>query len=139
LQEQLVRDLPAGTYNIAVHAHSSATTAGTINLRWQTIAAGNGAATRITAHGSYTGTTAATGATTSTCGGSGPENLHYFTMCPATTRTVGATTCSLATWDTVLYMRSGGDGAVACSDDACSTQSTISGAASGPGLYGIYV
>ncbi len=138
LQDQLVRELTPGTYYVAVHAYSAATTTGTVSLRWQTLPTGNGAATRITANGTYTGTTSGTGITSS-CTGSGPENVHYFTVCPATSRTVTATTCSLASWDTTLYLRSGTGIDVSCNDDACGLQSSLSGGITGPGLWGVFV
>ncbi|MGE0787133.1 MAG: putative metal-binding motif-containing protein [Sandaracinaceae bacterium] len=139
LQEQLVRDVAAGTYYIAVHAYSAGTTSGTVSLRWQLLTAGNGTATRFTTNGAYGGTTAGASVTSGTCGGTGPENLHYFTMCPSLSRTVTATTCSAASYDTVLYLRGGGDAAIACNDDTCGLQSTITGAVTGPGVYGVYV
>ncbi len=137
-QDQLVREVTAGTYYVAVHAFSSATTTGTVNLRWQTLPTGSGTAARITGNGTYSGTTSGTGITSS-CTGSGPENVHYFTLCPATSRTVTASTCSLASFDTVLYLRSGTGVDVVCNDDACGVQSSISGAISGPGLWGVFV
>jgi hypothetical protein len=98
LQDVAVADLPAGTHYIVVHTRASTT--GTIDLRWQTLATGSGTATRVTANGTFAGTTGTTSATTAsaTCfgRGAGPENLHYFTICPATTRTVTMATCSLA-------------------------------------------
>ncbi len=137
-QDVLARDLAAGTYYVAVHAWSSSTTTGTVNLRWQTLPTGNGAATRVTAAGTYSGTTSGTGITSS-CVGAGPEDLFYFTVCPSTTTTVGASTCGGATWDTVLYLRSSSGTDIACNDDTCNFQSTISGSVSGPGLYGVFV
>ena len=67
-------------------------------------------------------------------------------MCPATTRTVGANTCTGTTWDSVVYLRKGAasSGDVACSDDvaSCGTglQSSFTNAAAvGPGLFWLTV
>jgi len=139
LQDVAVADLPAGTHYVVVHTRGSTT--GTVNLRWQTLATGNGSATRVTTNGSFPSSTAGTGITTSGCTtGSGPGNLHYFTLCPSTSRTVTAATCSAASFDTVVYVRSAGGSEVACNDDGCSSnRSTVTTTQSGPGLYGIFV
>lgn len=139
LQEQLVRLVTPGTYYVALHAFSSATTTGTASLRWQLLTAGSGTVTRITAAGTFAGTTSGAGLTSGSCGGSGPENLHYFTRCPSITSSVSATTCSLSSYDTLLYLRRGGDTQISCNDDACGLQSTVSGSAVGPGVFGIFV
>jgi hypothetical protein len=139
LQDQAVASLPAGTHYIALHTRLSTT--GSFTLRWQTIPTSNGTATRITAGGTFSGSTSGTGRVSGCVYDSGaPENLYYFTLCPATTRTVTASTCSGASWDTGLYLRSGGATTdLACADDSCGVQSSISGSASGPGLFGIYM
>ncbi len=142
LQDIAVADLAAGTHYVVVHTRAS--TAGTVNLRWQTLATGAGTATRVTANGTFAGTTGATSGTSAsaTCfsRGAGPENLHYFTICPSTSRSVTINTCSpLASFDTVLYLRSAGGTEVSCSDDSCGVQSTITSSVSGPGLFGAFV
>jgi hypothetical protein len=137
LQDVAVADLPAGTHFIVVHTRFSTT--GTINLRWQTLATGAGTAVRATTSGNYTGTTTSSGTTSGTCGGSSGENLVYFTVCPSVSRSVTASTCSGATWDTVLYMRSSGGTQLACADDSCGLQSTITATATGPGVFGVFV
>ena len=139
-QEQLVRLLDPGTYYVAVHAFSAATTTGTVSLRWQRVRAGNGTHTRITGNGTYSGTTAGTGIVASSCaGGSGPENGHFFTLCPATSRTVTANTCTGTSFDSVLSIWRDGDVQVACNDDSCGLQSSTSGAVAGPGVFLIQV
>ena len=140
LQDIAVADLPAGTHYVVVHTRASTT--GTVNLRWQTLATGNGTSTRVIANGASAGTTSGTGITSASCGSfsSGPENLHYFTACPSTTRSITAATCSAATWDTVLYSRSAGGTEISCNDDGCDTRrSTITQSVTGPGLFGVFV
>ena len=137
LQEQLVRVVAPGTYYVALHAFSAATTSGTIALRWQMVPAGNGTYTRITGNGTYSGTTSGSGTLTSTCGGSGPEDGWYFTMCPSTTRTVTANTCSGTSFDSVLSIK--GLSQIACNDDSCGLQSSTSGSVSGPGVFVVQV
>jgi hypothetical protein len=46
---------------------------------------------------------------------------------------------SLASWDTVLYLRSAGGTEVTCADDTCGTQSQIAPSVTGPGLFGLFV
>ena len=140
LQEQLVRVLDPGTYYVAVHAFSAATTSGTVNLRWQQIGAGNGIYTRITTNGTYTGTTSGTGTQATACRtAGGPEAGVYFTMCPATTRTVTAATCTGTTWDSVLELRGAADMSIACVDDSCGLQSSVTGDVTGPGVFAVQV
>ena len=54
---------------------------------------------------------------------------------------VSATTCSRATWDTVLYFRNGDGVGDVCNDDACGAlQSTASGSVSaGAGLHTLVI
>ncbi len=139
LQDIAVADLGAGTHYIVVHTRGNTT--GTVNLRWQTLATGSGPSVRITGNGSFPGTTSGTGITAGSCTtASGPENLHYTTLCPGASRTLTAATCTTASFDTVLYVRSAGGTQVACDDDGClSNRSTVTTALSGPGLYGIFV
>lgn len=101
---------------------------------------GGGDAVRATTNTSYGGSTLGSSETTGSCSGSGPEDLLYFTVCPATTRTVSADTCGGAGWDTVLYMRSGGDNLeLECNNDSCAEQSSVSRSVTGPGLFGVFV
>ncbi len=137
-QERLMRVLAPGTYYIAVHAFSSATTNGAIQLRWQSVPIGNGTYTMISTNGSYTGTTSGTGTLSSTCNGSGPENGYYFGRCSGVTGNVTATTCTGTSFDTVLHVH-GASGQIACDDDSCSVQSSVSAAVNSVGLYVLHV
>ncbi|MBX3269376.1 MAG: hypothetical protein KF729_03900 [Sandaracinaceae bacterium] len=138
-QDQLVRVVTPGTYHVAVHAFSAATYVGTVALRWAFMRAASGANTRITGNGTFSGTTGGTGVMSGACAGGGPEDGWYFTRCPSASGTVTAETCTRASWDTVLYVRSGGDVELGCNDDACSTQSRVSATYGGPGVYMIVV
>jgi hypothetical protein len=138
-QDQAVADLPAGTHFIAVHAFSAATSSGTVNLRWETLALGNGPSSRVTANGTFSGTTSGAGLTSASCNGTGPENVYYFTVCPSTTRSVTASTCTGTSWDSVLYIRNAAATELACNDDFCGLQSSVTASTTGPGVFGVFV
>ncbi len=135
--EQLARQMPAGTHHIAVHAKSGAPS-GSVSLRWESLSLVGGDHTRITGNGTYSGATAGSSSYSSGCGGSGPEDMFFFTLCPSTTRTVSASLCSGASFDTVISIVSRA-GEQSCNDDSCSLQSSTSTSLSGPGVFGVVV
>lgn len=147
LQSQLATQLAAGTWCVVVDQFSSSQTTGALTL---TVVRGGRAGTAITAAGgSQTGTT--TGLTNVTTGGcqsnsTAADRAYFFTVCPSTTMTVGANTCTGTTWDSVVYLRKGAASSadVACNDDlsGCGNglQSSFTGAqAVGPGLFWLTV
>ena len=81
---------------------------------------------------------------TGTCGAVGNDDGWYFTLCPAQTVTVTATTCNAATtWDTALYLE-GPSGELVCNnnDASCTANtlaSTLTATVSGAHLYWIVV
>ena len=72
---------------------------------------------------------------------SGPENVLWWKTCPGSpSGTVTASTCSRASWDTVLAIRNGDGVGDACLDDDCGLQSTVTGSATGaPGLHTVFI
>jgi len=135
LQSQVAALLNPGTYYLVVAGYGGAT--GTTPVRFQHMPVGNGPLALLN-QGSTTvsGSTSGTGQIVG-CTGSGPENTYWWRTCnTAGAGTLTATTCSRASWDTVLYFSNGDGGGGACSDDACGLQSQISGAVTaGPGLH----
>jgi hypothetical protein len=145
-QAQVARQLDPGTYYLVVSGFGSAT--GPFTLRFQHLPVGNGAVTQLAdptaGVQTLTGTTTGTGVLTQSCGvgATGPETTYWYTTCPNfTALNYTASTCGAATWDTVLEQRSAARTPLAvCNDDACSTQSTVSGTlAAGAGLHALYV
>ncbi len=145
-QAQVARQLDPGTYYLVVSGFGTAT--GPFTLRFQHLPVGNGAVTQLadptTGVQTLTGTTSGTGVLTQSCGSgaTGPETTYWYTTCPSfTALNYTASTCGAATWDTVLEQRSAARTPLAvCNDDACSTQSTVSGTlAAGAGLHALYV
>lgn len=153
LQTQGALQLNAGTYCLVLDQYSSLQTTGNASL---TFTRGGRTGTAITAPGSGTingttvnGVNGSSGACTTT--GTSPDVGYWFLVCPATTRTVNANTCSTATsWDSVLYMKKGSAASadLVCNDDsttACGTVSPIrlsnftGAAAGGPGLFWLIV
>src|SRR6185369_8949946 len=62
------------------------------------------------------------------CFNSGSSRERTFTWTPSTSGTATISTCGGATYDTVVYIIQGTDchaAVLACDDDTCSTQSTI--------------
>jgi len=141
LQDQIAVVAAPGTHFFAVHTRNSGVTPGPVSLRWQVMPAAAGTNTRITAAGSYAGTTSGASGIGASCGGSGGsgENGYHWTQCAGATRSVSANTCT-ASYDTVLHVR-GPAGEIACDDDTCgSLRSRITGAStSGVGLFQIVV
>jgi len=66
------------------------------------------------------------------------DEVFYFIIESTTTVTVD--TCS-EWWDTILFMRDDCDNGadIACNDDACSTESIITGSNLAPGIYFVFV
>jgi hypothetical protein len=141
LQPMFAAILDAGTYYLAVDGCSTAD----FTLRHGSLLLGNDGLARTVSAGttSYSGTTSGTGVVDGSCRtGTAPEHLYYWMQCPtAAGGSFSANTCSGTSWDTVLYVRSGVTGAdLACNDDACSVQSTITATIpAGAGLYGVYM
>jgi hypothetical protein len=146
LQTQMARVLEAGTHYFSVHTFSSTTVAGPLALRFQTSPAAAGDNVEITTTGTFTGSTTGASGVGASCGSAAAsaEDSFYFMLCPATARTVTATTCNAGTtYDTVLHMQ-GVAGEIACNDDdtSCaldSLRSRISTSLSGAGVYVVYV
>lgn len=72
------------------------------------------------------------------CGCEPAEDHHYFfTVCPGSSVASRFETCgTMATWDTVLQLRSAAGDGLACDDDSCDdTSSAISRTVMGPGMY----
>ncbi len=72
---------------------------------------------------------------------SAPDVGYHFTLCPATTRTVGANTCTGTSYDSVIYAgKAPSSTNLQCNDDSCGLQSSFTGAtAVGPGLFWLIV
>jgi hypothetical protein len=138
--------LNAGTYLVAVGGFGTGTGAFTLNLHH--LPAGNGTVAEFAGatNGTYTltGTTSGTGLFSQSCGGSGPENTHWFTTCATpSTRTITAETCGDGqTWDSVVNVVSSNRTANLCNDDAsgCGLRSRTTGALlAGPALHVVYL
>jgi hypothetical protein len=127
LQSLVVALLPAGTHYLALAGYGTNT--GPATIHFQHLPVGNGALALLNAGASNpTGTTAGTGrVTSSTCGSAGPENTYWWKTCPEFAGgTLTASTCTRATWDTVLYLTNGSGTGGGCADDDCATQSNLS-------------
>lgn len=119
---QLAVALPAGTSCVVVDQNAAAT-AGALSL---TIVPGGhtGAALASGAHTVTGDTCTETDVFDSTCMGAGGKDIAwFFTVCPAATAHVDASTCTDATnvhFDTVLYLRRtvGQSRTIECNDDA---------------------
>ena len=139
LQSQVVGLFDPGTYYLVFAGYGSAT--GAAQIRFQHLAVGNGTLTAIGAGTTtYAGATSGAGALSAPCTtGTGPENTYWWKSCPDTAAgAVSATTCSRATWDTVLYFRNGDGVGDVCNDDACALQSTATSSVSaGAGLHAL--
>ncbi len=112
--------LAAGSYCLVVDQFSNTATTGATTL---TFKRGGRTGTGIaTASGTKTGTTTGKlNQSIASCEANSaqPDDAYFFLTCPATTYTVGASTCTGSAFDTVIYLRSGvaTSGDVACSDD----------------------
>ena len=151
-QDHIVRNLPAGTYYVLVDGFGSASGNYTLNIEHLPVGS-DGTPTELPRGlGTYAGNTmsAISGLVTGSCGGGrAPEDTYYWTTCPGDAGgAFGATTCgsSIASYDTLLYVRSGATGRdLDCNDDAvpaCTPanasriQATIP---AGAGLFAFYV
>ncbi|MFO0630881.1 MAG: hypothetical protein U0325_35370 [Polyangiales bacterium] len=138
LWSQVTAVLDPGTYYLVLQVQSGST--GSATIHFEHLPTGNGAVNFLTSPAvTVSGTTSGTGSVRSaTCGGSGPENAWFWQTCPgAAGGTMTATTCSRASWDTVLHV-SHGNGTTACNDTGatCSPQSTLSATVpAGAGLH----
>ncbi len=146
-QTQGATALAAGTYCLVVDQYSSAQTTGALVL---TFTRGGRTGTSIAAvSGSQTGTSCSgTSGGTSTCQptSTAHDTAYHFLVCPATTRTVGASTCTGTAFDSIIYLRKAGAvGDLRCNDDTtgCGTaglqSSFTGGSAVGPGLFWLVV
>ncbi|PTL75305.1 hypothetical protein DAT35_55720 [Vitiosangium sp. GDMCC 1.1324] len=148
LQSQMVQLFEPGTYYLVVSGFGGQ--CGAFNIHFQHLPASDvlyklpesSQFSSSTDNMANRGVPLLTDRTQSTCSGSygGRDVTHYYTTCPSYLGgTLSATTCGLASFDTVLYFRQGNTPAVACNDDACGLQSTISGAVTpGAALRALY-
>jgi hypothetical protein len=145
---QVFTVLPAGTYYLVLQVSSGA--AGTATINFQHLPAGNGDTAQLLPGATVlSGATSGTSGTSTSCGGSGPEDTFWWVSCAATAAgTLTASTCSRATWDTVLAVRNGTGVGDACNNDAvsppaptgCSPRSYFtSSLGAGSGLHVLYV
>jgi hypothetical protein len=102
---------------------------------------------RVLAGGWNTGDTGTAGNdTTGSCGNSsGPDAPYYFTQCPGG-HSVTMDLCDSRSWDSMLYLRSGGGGLCGnaeedCNDDGCGpgVRSSLDSTLTGPGLFFVVV
>jgi hypothetical protein len=140
---QVMAILPAGTYYLVVSVQSGSQGTGTIHF--EHLPVGNGAVNFLsTTAGVISGTTSGTGVVRSTtCGGSGPEATWFWATCQGSAGgNMTVSTCSRATWDTVVHV-SHGNGTQACNNDGttCAPQSslTVAPVPPGAGLHLLYV
>ncbi len=140
---QIYTVLNAGTYYLVV---SSNGTPGTATIHFEHLNVGTGALAPLPRGVSVrSGTTVAGVASgyTSSCGGSGPEQAFWWPTCPEQAAgTMSASTCSRATWNTVLSVVSGGGSGDLCNNEGttCSPQSSLSTTiAAGSGLHALVV
>ncbi len=130
LQTQIVARLAAGTYYLVL----SGCSAGTAQIHFQHLPAGNGPSARVTPDATLraaTGTTSGTGTVSSTCCSGGPDNAYWWVTCPSTAAaTFNASSCNtttgvnLAAYDLEVAQYSAlraGAGAQVCNDDTGST------------------
>ncbi len=134
--------LPAGTYYLVLSGCGS----GVASIHFQHLPVGNGAVRQLaTTAGSQTvtGTTSGTGLINGACCDGGPEDTFYWLTCPtAASTSFTASSCGGATWDTDLDQRSAArtTGTVACNDDACAFQSSVTSTIpAGAGIHTFYV
>jgi len=126
LQSQVVALLSPGTWYLMVAGYNGQS--GAFNLRVHHLAVGAGAV-NLLPQGSTTqsGATSGSGLLGGPCGGSGAgEATWWWRSCPDFGGGgFSATTCSRASWDTLIYLRNAVSGSDACNDDTCALQSTI--------------
>jgi hypothetical protein len=137
LQSQVVALLAPGTWYLMVAGFNGQV--GSFNLRVQHLTVGSGGVAVLPVGATtQSGSTAGSGTASGACGGaSAGESTWWWRTCPEFGGgAFSATTCGRASWDTLLYVRSGGGAGDACNDDACGLQSTINGSIpAGAGLH----
>ncbi len=137
LQSQVVGLFGPGTYYLVVAGYGSQS--GPATLHFQHLAVG-GAVNTLAA-----GTTTVSGATSGSAGeyapscgfSTGPEAMWWWKTCPDHAGgSFTATTCSRASFDTILELRNAVGTGNACNDDSCGLQSTVTGSVpAGAGLH----
>jgi hypothetical protein len=141
LQSQVVAILEPGTYFLVLVGYGGAT--GPASIRFQHLPVGNGALAVVNpGSATYSGVTSGAGRVSGSCGGGGaPENTLWWKSCPDSVGgAFSATTCSRASWDTLLYVRNGDGVGDACIDDTCGLQTTVSSTLGrGAGLHVLYI
>jgi hypothetical protein len=140
LTSQVYTVLDPGTYYLVL---SSVGTPSSAVIHFEHIPVGSGAVSALV-RGSSTrsGTTTGSGTFSSaTCGGTGPEQAFWWVTCPdQAAGTLTASTCSRATWNTILNVLHGSGTGETCNNDACSLQSSLSAAVpAGAGLHALIV
>ncbi len=147
LQTQGAIQLAAGAYCLVVDQYSSSQTLGALVLQFTR--GGRGGTALPATSGTVTGTSCS-GINASTAGcqmtSTAQDAAYFFTVCPATTRAVTASTCSAATtFDSVVYLRRGAatSADLGCDDDSCGDPTLASVMPStnavGPGLFWLTV
>lgn len=140
-QSQLAVSLPAGESCVVIDQATSTQTSGNVTLK---IIAGTRDGTALplgaqTLTGDTTNATNLMDPSETNCdapGANGKDRAYFFTVCPSQTLMLDAETCTGATWDTVLYVRSGNTSQIACNDDSCTgLQSRISNVSIEDGLF----
>jgi hypothetical protein len=142
---QVVAVLDPGTYYLVLTVQAGSGGGATINF--EHLPTGNGNIAYLSAgRVIYSGVTAGTSGLSSSCGGSGPENSYFWVTCPgAAGGTFSASTCSRATWDTLLHLSHGSGTGAACNQNStsCGTsslQSLLSTTVpAGAGLHAFFV
>ncbi|MBZ0118592.1 MAG: hypothetical protein K8H88_16430, partial [Sandaracinaceae bacterium] len=142
---------PGSPHYFAVHTFSSSTTPGAYTLAWRLIPTTAGAAVHVPDDDlagagtvqTYSGTTTSSGTLVptnpaTTCGftssGASGENLYYWAQCASDNRNYTASLCTGTSYDTTAWVRFNGS-QVACNDDSCSLQSSVT--ATGVGGAGV--
>jgi hypothetical protein len=141
-QTQVMAVLDPGTYYVRVAGWSS--NSGSFVLNVQRLPASSAIYNFNAGYTTYSGntSTATDQAGPGLCypyGGS--DHMYYWMACPSQAAgTVDATTCSRASWDTLLRYIDGRSGSSNCIDDSCGLQSTLSLTSSGgAGIRAMYV
>ncbi|HEY3495468.1 MAG TPA: hypothetical protein VGK73_12315, partial [Polyangiaceae bacterium] len=144
LQSSEARGLEAGAYCLVLDQYSVAATNGGYSLEF--VRTGRtGTPIDPTGGTVSSSTTNATNQSWPVCrdaSSTAPDEGYFFTSCADQHFLVTANTCA-ATWDTVLYLRSGAMPELqelACNDDYCGLQSAFSsGYTSGPDIHWLIV
>ncbi|MBN1772307.1 MAG: DUF4215 domain-containing protein [Deltaproteobacteria bacterium] len=150
-QDQIARNLAAGTYYVLMDGWNGASGNYTLNIEHLPVGSDGSPTVLPSGLATYTGNTMSMtpGRVTGSCGGDrAPEDTYYWTTCPADAGgAFSATTCGSGTsYDSLIYVRSGATGTdLACNDDAspaCTPSdasrinATIPG---GAGIFALYI